>query len=334
MEIKDKLVSELNSRYFPSKGATLVVAVSGGVDSVVLLYILLLLSVRWDWEIIVAHFHHQLRKSADRDAKFVEKLAASLGLKFILGSADVKKIAATNNLTIEEAGRKARYEWLRNIAAKYKAQVIVTGHTADDQVETVVMQWLRGGLVRALAGMQEREEGKIWRPLLHCYKADLQKFAKHYHLQFHEDTSNKNPIYTRNLVRHQILPILKKVNPGLEKVILRNADTWAELETWLDQYAQNLYKKVIFSCRKDEIKFDETKFLGLVGFWQNELFLLAIKDLKGNRQDINKVHLGEMQAIIHSAQAKTWKQLPGKLFLSRGYGKISISCHQPKFANK
>ena len=333
MEIKDKLISGLNSRYFPSRGATLIVAVSGGVDSVVLLHILLLLSAQRDWEIVVAHFHHQLRKSASRDAKFVEELAASLGLKFVLGSADVKKTASAQKLTIEEAGRKARYEWLHKITTKYHSSIIVTGHTADDQVETVIMNWLRGGLVRALAGMRERE-GKIWRPFLHCYKADLQKFAKHYHLKFREDKSNKSAVYTRNLVRHQVLPILKKVNPGVEKTILRNSDVWAEFEAWLDQYTQSLYKKVSFSCRKGEIKFDETKFRELNSFWQNELFLLVIQELKGDRQDIDKSHLDEMQAVVRSSQPKTWKQLPGKLFLSRGYGKISISRHRPKFINR
>ena len=333
MEIKDKLISELNSRYFPPRGATLVVAVSGGVDSVVLLHVISLLSVSWDWEIIVAHFNHNLRKLAIRDAKFVKELAASLGLKFVLGSADVKKVAAAKKMTIEEAGRVERYRWLQTIAKKYRAERIVTAHTADDQTETVIMNWLRGGLVRALSGMREKE-GNIWRPFLRINKTELIKFVKHYHIQFREDKTNRDVMYTRNLIRHQLLPILDKINPSFRIVLSRNTESWSNLENWLDQQLNDIYKKASLKGKSGEVIFNEDKFKELNPFWQNELLLMAVQQIKGDRQDWSKAHLDEAKAVIDSARKTSWKQLPGKLFLSRGYGKISISCYQPKFIDK
>lgn len=333
MELKDKLISRLDCRYFPPRGATLVVAVSGGVDSVVLLYVLSLLVTSQDWKLVVAHFNHQLRRSANQDAKFVGALAKSLGLKYVSDTINVAKFAKSHKLTIEEAGRVARYAWLKKVAKWHRSGIIVLGHTADDQVETVVMNWLRGGLVRALAGMRAKE-GNLWRPFLQIPKTELKQFAKHYHIKFREDKSNRNLTYTRNLIRHRILPVLKKVNSGIEGVILRNAESFSDLESWVENQVQDVYKKVSGRPQTGTVNFSAKQFKQVDRFLQNELFLLAIQKLKGDRQDIKKVHLDEMQALLHSAQSTAWKQLPGKLFVYRGYGKISVSRHRPKFVNK
>lgn len=333
MELKDKLILQLDKQHFPSPWTTLIVAVSGGVDSVVLLHLLYLLVGQYDWEIIVAHFDHQLRAASSQDAKFVEGLAKSLGLKFVFGTANVIKLAKTRKLTIEEAGRWARYTWLQKMARKYRAEVIALAHTADDQAETIMMNWLRGGLARALTGMRSKENN-LWRPLLSVPKTELVEFAQKYHLEFQEDSSNKNLAYTRNLIRHQILPILEKVNPGIKEVLGRNADSWAELETCLDHLTQDIYKKVANKSGADTVNFKEASFQRLDKFMQNELLLLAIQQLKGDRQDFKRAHLDEMQTILISPKPRAWKQFPGKLFLSRGYGKISVSYKRPNFTNK
>ena len=334
MEAQDRLISRLDSQYFPPRGARLVVAVSGGVDSVVLLHILILLAATgWNWDLVVAHFNHQLRKSAKADAKFVAGLAKGLGLKFVLGSADVAKLAKARKLTIEEAGRVARYGWLNQLMKRHRAAVVVTAHTADDQVETVVMNWVRGGLIRALAGMRVRE-GNIWRPFLPIPKTELLKFAKHYHLQFKEDKSNQKLIYTRNLVRHRILPMLTQINPGVYEVFLRNAASFSAVEDWLDKQMQDIYKRVSLPSRKNEVFFDDKKFRRLDKFPQKELLLLAIRKLKGDSQDIKNIHLDEILKVLSSPRGAVWAQLPGKLFVYRGYGKISFSRYPPKFVSK
>ncbi|MFH0912436.1 MAG: tRNA lysidine(34) synthetase TilS [Patescibacteria group bacterium] len=333
MEVKDQLISQMEGRYFPPRGTVLVVAVSGGVDSMVLLHLLMLLAAKWDWEVIVAHFNHQLRKSASRDAELVKVVAKSWGLSFVLGTVDVGKLAKAKKMTVEEAGRVARYAWLRKVALRYNATTIVTAHTADDQAETVVMNWLRGGLVRALAGMHDYEQG-IWRPLLTTFKKDLYRFVRQYHIEFVEDKSNRDISYNRNLVRYKILPVLVQANPGIVQVILRNAGVFAQLEGWLDYQLRDIYKHIVCSGESGTVNFNEKKFRKQDVFVQNELLLLAITQLQGDRQDIKKVHLEESQLVLASPQKTVWKQLPNKLFLSRGCGKINISRHRPKFVNK
>jgi len=332
MELTEKLISQLDSQYFPPRGAKLIVGVSGGVDSVVLLHILVLLANQWDWDILVAHFNHQLRKSADQDAKLVKNLAKNWGLKFIQESKDVNSLSKTKKLTLEEAGRMARYDWLQKMAYRYRG-IIVIAHTADDQVETIVMNWLRGGLVRALTGMKIKK-ANIWRPFLSITKIEINKFAQHYHLLFCEDVSNQDIIYTRNLIRHKILPVLEKVNPGVREVILRTSASFSELNDWIEGVTKDSFKKTVLSQRKDIINFNEKKFMQLSIFLQNELLLLAVQQLKGDRQDFSKVHLQEIHKVISSPQKISWKQLPGKLFIGKGYGKISVSHYRPKFVNQ
>ncbi|HAR54875.1 TPA: tRNA lysidine(34) synthetase TilS [Patescibacteria group bacterium] len=331
MELKDKLISELNSQYFPSKGTTLVVAVSGGVDSVVLLHILLLLSAHWDWEIIVAHFDHQLRKTSQRDAEFVQKLAKNLGLDYVSAKTNVSVLAKRERLTIEEAARKARYDFLQQVARRRRA-LIVTGHTADDQLETVVMNWLRGGGVRALAGMRDLDNN-IWRPLLSITKTQIKEFVRQYQLTYREDETNQQTKFKRNLIRHKVMPTLRLVNPSLEQVLLRNAKVMASLADFVGQETARLYKKMAKS-QKDAIWLDLKKLNQLPEFLRNEVILFTIRQLQGHQQDIKKIHLDEVQKIINSAEGKAWKQLPGQLFVSNRYGKIGFSRYRPKFLNR
>ena len=328
MEILDQLISQLDSRYFPKKGANLVVAVSGGVDSVGLLHILVLLADQYDWKIIVAHFDHQLRKASSKDADFVKKMSEGLNLKYIFAKINVAVLAKQEKLTIEEAGRKARYNFLNKIAQKNKA-IIVTGHTADDQVETVVMNWLRGGGVRALSGMHSFDNN-IWRPLLIITKQQIKDFAKEYHLRYVEDATNKQIVFRRNLIRHKVIPVLQLVNPSFEQTMLRNAGVMAGLENFINQETVKLYKQ-LSQNQKDVVWLDGKKLHKLPEFLRDEIILFTIKQLQGHQQDIKKIHLEEMQKVINSTRGGVWKQLPGKLFVSNRYGKIGFSRHRPKF---
>lgn len=323
MDILEHINQQVITDKFPSRNTTLIVAVSGGIDSVALLHLLLPLSANFNWELIVAHLDHRLRKESGQDLKFVSNLSSQLGLEFVSKKIDIKKLAKQQKKTIEEAGRDARYNFFNELSNKYKKCVIVTAHTADDQLETIVMNWLRGAALRGLTGMKIKGK-KLWRPLLNFEKKELISFAKKYKLKFKEDKTNKNLYYTRNKVRHILLPKLKKLNKSFNKVILRNANVLSGLEDFIDEQIETAVVKTKLKNNKNFVSFQMKPFLKLHNFIQSELLLYTIELIKGNRQDIKKIHLDEIYKVINSSKPKSYKQLPSKLLLVKAYDKITI----------
>ncbi len=323
MDILEYINQQIMTNKFPSKKTTLIVAVSGGVDSVVLLHLLLPLAVKFNWELIVAHLDHKLRKESGLDLKFVSSLASQLNLEFISKKVDVKKIAKQQKKTIEEAGRDARYDFFNKLSDKYKKSIIVIAHNADDQLETVVMNWLRGSALRGLTGMKTINK-KIWRPLLGLEKKELIDFSKKYKLKFREDKSNKDLYYTRNKIRHILLPKLEQLNKSFKKVVLRNADVLSGLEDFVDKQVKAAVIKIKLKKSKNSVSFQVKLFLKLHKFIQSELLLYIIELIKGDRQDIKRVHLKEIYKVIDSSKPKSYKQLPSKLLLVKAYDTITI----------
>lgn len=329
MQLIDKILTQLEERKLPSRRTVLVVAVSGGVDSTGLLHLLMPLAVKYDWRLVVAHLNHQLRRRAIADEQWVKDMGHRLGLPVVTARVAVKTLARNKKYTLEEAGRVARYEFLHRVAKRYRAKAIVVAHTADDQLETVVMNWLRGAGVRGLSGMSEWQ-GIIWRPLLGVPKADLIKLSKTLHFGYREDETNRQTVYTRNRIRHQVLPVLRKVNPHISEVILRNADNLAGLDDLLNGYLAQSKKAAKLRRGTGVVSFQLSKFNKLHPYLQNELLLWAVSEVRGDRQGYKSVHLTEMRKVIDSKNKTSYKQLPGKLFLVKAYDKISVSRFKPK----
>jgi tRNA(Ile)-lysidine synthase len=329
MKLTDQLLALIESNQLPPRKATLIVAVSGGVDSMGLLHLLMPLSAKYEWRLVVAHLNHQLRAQALKDEQWVKKVAGGLGLPVVVSRVSVRQLAKRKKLTTEEAGRLARYDFLFKVAKRYHAKAIVVAHTADDQVETITMNWLRGAGVRGLAGMREWE-GLIWRPLLSVPKADLRKLSHTLHFSYREDETNRQTVYTRNRIRQQVLPLLTKINPQIRNVLLRNAENLAGLEGWLDDYLVAARKAIKLRHLKQMVSWSLAPFKQLHPYIQNELMLWAVAQLQGDKQGYKAVHLAEMQKVIRSRERRSFKQLPGKLFLIKAYDKISVSRFKPK----
>ena len=196
---------------------TLILAVSGGADSVALLRLMALSK----FEIHVAHFDHSLRLESRQDALFVERLAAELGLPFYSERADVARIALDKGWNLEDAARRLRYAFLTRTARQVGADAVLSAHTLDDQVETVLMQLLRGAAY--LKGMPEKQ-GHVLRPLLSTAKSDLLAYLADIQQPFREDTSNSDIRRTRAWLRHTVVPQLKVRYPSLPLTLSRLAD--------------------------------------------------------------------------------------------------------------
>lgn len=230
----------------------ILVAASGGVDSMVLLHALHSLAKDYDWQLHVAHFNHQLRgRASDADEKLVRQTADALKLSLTVGQGNVKAFAQKNKVSIEMAARQLRHSFLANVAKRKKVTVVALAHHADDQVELFFLRLLRGTGGEGLAGMKWRSRSFVdkkillVRPLLDCTKADLLVFAQTRKIPFRQDATNAANDFLRNRIRNELLPLLRdKYQPAIAKTVLRLMDiAGAESEYVTEAARQSLRQK-------------------------------------------------------------------------------------------
>lgn len=216
-------------------GSKLLLAVSGGPDSLALATIFLVIAPRMDFSLSCLHVDHHLRPSSAWEAKFVRDFCEGMGLECVIAHADVQAIANSGKCGIEEAGRLARHKLLEDRAGAINADYILTGHQAEDLAEDIMMRLLRGAGWPALSGMGWRN-GHIRRPLLHESPERLKSFLKSCGLDWINDESNQSLAFRRNRVRHLLMPMLRCENPAIINSFERvhdlgqlDADYWREI---------------------------------------------------------------------------------------------------------
>jgi tRNA(Ile)-lysidine synthase len=214
----DTIRAYLEQHHLLPEQGTVVVAVSGGADSLCLLHLLHEVcgpSKPYPAvQLHVAHLNHQLRgQESERDATVVAQLAHSWDLPVTIGSIDVSALARQEQRSLEDAARVARYRFLREVA---QDQLIAVAHHQDDQVETLLLHCLRGGGLASMVGLQPRQQDII-RPLLCVTRADTLAYCEQHHLVPLEDASNSDPRFLRNRIRHELLPLLTELNPGIRE---------------------------------------------------------------------------------------------------------------------
>lgn len=227
------------------------IAVSGGVDSVVLLEVLEELSAQKMWELYVLHVEHGIRsKESLRDEAFVRGLSISKGLPFCSWRVDVPFYAKKYKLSLEEAARYLRYALLEEAAATLGLDAVALGHTADDQVETVLLALLRGAGLRGLKGMPPKR-GIFVRPLIRVWRKEIEEYARQRGIRFVEDSSNFNPSFLRNRVRMEVLPKLEVLNPRIKERILEMSEVLREEDEALDWALQVHLEAVGFTLGRE-----------------------------------------------------------------------------------
>ena len=217
-------------------GLRLAVGLSGGADSVALLRVLAARSGELGLVLHAAHLHHGLRGAeADADADFARELAAGLGVRFHEARVDAGAEAKEKGETLEEAARRLRYGWFRQLLAAGEVEAVATAHTLDDQAETVLAKFLRGAWTEGLAGIHpviEFPEGRILRPLLSATRAEVEDYLRALGQSWREDSSNRHLTFTRNRIRHELLPLLEGWNPQLREHLAQMAELARDEEAW------------------------------------------------------------------------------------------------------
>jgi len=226
-------------------GSHLLVAVSGGSDSVALLFLLRDLAENGKFTLAgLAHLNHGLRSTADRDERFCRELADRLHLQIAVKKEDVKGYARGRNLSVEDAARRIRYDFLEQAADAFGADRIAVGHTQDDQAETLLLKLIRGAGLTGLAGIRPRR-GRIIRPLLDASRADLRKYLADVGQEWIEDESNEDLANPRNRIRHRVLPELDcAAGAATRPAIARAAGLAREDTEWLDELAEGRYEQL------------------------------------------------------------------------------------------
>lgn len=273
------------------------IGVSGGTDSLALFHLLLTAG----YSIIVAHFNHHLRADADDDARFVEETAKRYSCAFVCGEGDVACLAQTENLSIESAAREARYRFLFGQADIYGAQAVAVGHNADDQVETLLMHILRGSSLTGLAAMRYRtflrqfsRKIPLVRPLLNIWRVELEEYCREAGLSPRFDVTNQDTGYTRNRIRHELLPNLSTYNPQI-KERLHNLTISAQNSLDILKKAVDQHYQEVFRASGDGYRgFDRKSMSELPQSLQTEIIRRAANDLLPSSEDLD-------QAAYHRA---------------------------------
>lgn len=213
-------------------GDSVVVGFSGGSDSTFLLILLLTIQKIFNLKIYVAHLNHKLRgKESDADEEFVKNFCKQNKIEFLIESRDIRKIAQETKKGIEEVARMERYKFFAEAAEKFKTTKIATGHTLNDNAETMIFNFIRGSGVSGLRGIPVKRDNII-RPLLGVTKEEIIEFLKEEGIQFRTDSTNKDEEFTRNFIRHKIIPLLKEINPNLFETF----SITSQLLTLLEKY--------------------------------------------------------------------------------------------------
>ena len=320
-KLEQNFLDTIKENNLINKGDVIVVGVSGGPDSITLLTCLNKYKDYLGIEIISAHINHLIRKDSTEDEQYVENVCEKMGIKCYVKRAEVEKIAKEQKKGSEEVGRKIRYDFFDEVARKENANKIAIAHNMKDNAETMLLNIIRGSGLTGLEGIQAEEYGKYIRPLINCTREEIEEYCEKNNLQPRIDSTNKENIYRRNIIRNKLLPQLQELNPNiveslsnLSKIVkVQNMHIKNEVENIYNKIAteelntNNLQNKNDSSMPKaknkvsnvtlGKIELDLHEFQKLDLGLQQNLILYTINKLFGNTKNIEKVNIDDIIII-------------------------------------
>jgi tRNA(Ile)-lysidine synthase len=304
--------------------------VSGGPDSLCLMGVL----QEAGYRIIVAHFNHRLRPEADQEEQAVSARANMLGLPFVSDRADVRDFAQERSLSLEEAARTLRYRFLFAAARQQAAQAVAVGHTADDQVETVLMHFLRGAGLAGLKGMEYRTILPVFdaqiplvRPLLSLWRSDTESYCREHDLEAHFDASNADTTYFRNRLRHALIPELEKYNPRIKESLLRTAQALQSDHSALQEILESAWKEVVLESGSTWVAFDRSRLASAARGLRRNLFRRAAELLRPEYRNFGFDAL-ERAAAFAEAPAGRQVDFADGLYVFAEKGRIYLAAYE------
>ena len=307
------------------EGSKLVVAVSGGPDSVCLLHVLSSLAGELGLTLHIGHLDHGLRgKESFADAEFVASLSEKLQIPVTIGHADVKAYQASTGMTLEEAAREVRYSFLSEVCQSVGAGYILTGHTRDDNVETILLHVIRGSGTRGLVGLRplttrEIDVGDVTvvRPLIDITRNETVDYCRHFALEPRTDSSNLELSPLRNKIRLKLLPMLAEYNSNISDALLRMSSSAGSELDYLDRRLEDIWDDIV--ARKDDVLTLDMKGLaGVHPALKRHLLRACLEQLPGGLKDIESVHVEDMLDLLDKPAGRRIN-LPHGLVFKTGY---------------
>ncbi len=314
-------------------GEIVVVGVSGGVDSLSLLYCLHALRHEFSCSLHVAHLDHGIRPDSVADAEYVHKLAEELNLPISVEQVDVPQMMRHRGLSVEAAAREARFDFYERVSEQIGATKIALGHHRGDQAETVLMRLLRGAGSIGLKGMLPVREGKFIRPLLNFSREEIEAFAAELGLQPRRDSTNYEPSSLRNRIRLELIPLLEQLyNPNIQNTINQTA----ELLRVESDYLEGIGGEAFQACREkpdvtDVVVLNRRTFLRYHLAVRQRILRCAIGEFSGNMTSFYFNHFSAMLKLIEGESPNASLNLPGNLRLQRAYDQLIF--HKSEYAS-
>jgi tRNA(Ile)-lysidine synthase len=301
------------------QGLVVVVAVSGGSDSVALVQLLDQLAAAAQSSLVLAHFDHGWRDDSDQDAEFVSQLADQLGWPCVVGH------AAADGPQTEQAARDQRYQFLHEVARRHGARCVVTGHTQDDQAETILDRILRGSGMRGLSGIPRLrpldEDIVLVRPLLACRREELQQYLQQRQQAWREDSSNQDPNFTRNRIRHELLPLLsEQYHEAAAQSLVQLGQLAEETQQYLGQQVAELADAVVRQESNDELQqllIELPLPAGTAEFLVRELLIDCWTGLGWPRRDMGMQQWKQLAAMLLDEGQPQRQTFPGNVDAQR-----------------
>lgn len=304
-------------------GDRVLLGLSGGADSVCLFLVLLALAERWNLTIIPVHINHNLRgEAAEKDQRFCEELCCRHNLKLEVVSVQVKELAKEHGWTLEEAGRNARYQVFREWKEHYHCQRIAVAHHKNDQAETMLFQLLRGSRLKGLAGM-EAVQGDVIRPLLVVTREEIEEFLSGRQQSFCIDHTNFEEEYTRNLIRHRMIPAAQQIQPRAVEHLADTAEYLGRVEQFLEVLTVDLYQKAVTECGEGELTVSIPELLSAEPLLAERVMYQALCRAAGKKKDMTAGFVSDCMALM---EKQTGRQitLSDGLVVKKSYNELKL----------
>lgn len=307
-------------------GERVLVGISGGPDSVTLLHVLKRIEKDMGIEVYAAHVHHGIRGTvADRDAEFVARLCQQWDVPLFVKRADVPRLADEGGMTLEEAGRIARYRFFDEVLHDIGGHKVALGHNRDDQAETILHHILRGTGMQGLQGIRPVRQNKFIRPLIEVSRAEIEEYCHQNGLEFRIDATNRDVAYTRNRIRHELIPYIKQhFNSSIVDALVRMGTIVRDEEDFLQVYCREEYNRLVEASDQDRLSIDLKGFLMRPIAVRRRVLRMVLLTIGGTLDEIGANHVEDVLDMVTNSSTGSVLTLPNGIKVLKDYDSVVV----------